>query len=163
MHISNSELKSAAHPTRQKSLLKWIAGSCGNRRKSFRDLCGGNSLVCVSFLFAKRHMHHIPETLANLLADVLSNANDMARCPHFYDLPIVRHVIFDDARARFLARQAGDTELDGQRFLHLLRTAPPILDCLNQLLGWLIIRLLFSYCNYFRLLRKNSSNLSQGM
>jgi len=38
-------------------------------------------------------MHPVAETLANLFADVFSYPDDMARCPHLNDLPIVGHPV----------------------------------------------------------------------
>ena len=43
------------------------------------------------FPFEKRNMHHICKTLANLLADVLSNADVVAGRPHLHNLAFVEH------------------------------------------------------------------------
>ena len=64
-----------------------------NRRKGHGNPRGGNLFMCFSLSFAKRHMHCVAKTLADLLADVLPNANDMAGCPHLNDLPIVGHPV----------------------------------------------------------------------
>ena len=38
-------------------------------------------------------MHRVAKTLANLLADVLPQSDDEARCPHLHDLAVVWHTI----------------------------------------------------------------------
>ena len=38
-------------------------------------------------------MHLVAETLANLFADVLSQPDDEAWCPHLHDLAVVWHTV----------------------------------------------------------------------
>ena len=45
--------------------------------------------VPFSIPFAKCHMHYVAEVFANLPADILPNADDMAGCPHLYHLTVV--------------------------------------------------------------------------
>ena len=44
--------------------------------------------VPFSIPFAKCHMHCVAEVFANLPADILPNADDMAGCPHLYNLTV---------------------------------------------------------------------------
>ena len=41
----------------------------------------------------ERDVHHVAETFPDLLADVFSDSDDMARRPHADDLPVVWHPI----------------------------------------------------------------------
>ena len=38
-------------------------------------------------------MHWVAETFANLLADVLTYPDDIARRSHLHNLPVIRHTI----------------------------------------------------------------------
>lgn len=61
-------------------------------------------------------MHRVAETLADLYADVFSNTDDMAWCPHFHNLAIVRYTVEGG-----MDRQTAFTEhrLDVERYLHV--------------------------------------------
>ena len=67
--------------------------------------------VFFSIPFAKRHMHRVAKTLANLLADVLPQSDDEARCPHLHDLAVVWHTVKSgvDQQTAF-AEQCPDVE-----------------------------------------------------
>ncbi len=61
-------------------------------------------------------MHRVAKALANLFSDVLTHTDDEARRPHFYDLPIVRHIVEGGVN-----RQSTFPEdcLDVERHLHV--------------------------------------------
>lgn len=66
--------------------------------------------------FAKSHMHPIAKTLADLLADILPNPDDMARCPHVHNLTVVWHTVEGgmDGQTAF-----AEHRLDVERYLHV--------------------------------------------
>ena len=61
-------------------------------------------------------MHKVAETLPNLFADVLPDADDVARRSHLHDLPVVRHVVESgmDQQSAFAKHR-----LDIERHLHV--------------------------------------------